>query len=165
MSEASQSAHVRILLADYAVTDASSKTTLVGGGITITGLNPASGMTAAFAVFASASFDPRFIGAAPTVELSLEDIDGHPVQLPGHPAPLQLSASDELIQPRLAGAAIPVDAVRPKVQLLMQFQNGLPLTAGRGYRWRMTVDGETCDEWTELLYVPTAGLIELRGAG
>jgi hypothetical protein len=131
MSEASQSAHVRILVADYAVADATSKATLVGAGITVTGINPANGMTAAFAVFASVSFDPKFVGAAPTVQLSLEDNDGHPIQLPGHPEPLRLLASNELVQPRLAGATIPMDAVRPKIQLIMHFQNGLPLTAGR----------------------------------
>lgn len=158
MSEASDSAHVRVIIADYAVVDTNSKLTIVGGGLSVIALNPANAMTAAFAVVGSVSFDPKFVATSPALVLSLETDDGHLVQLPGIPEPIQLAGSNELSPTRLPGTEIPKEAVRPKVQLLMQFQNGLPLAAGRGYKWRLTVDGETRDEWTESFYVPTAGL-------
>jgi hypothetical protein len=56
----------------------------------------------------------------------------------------------------LPGTHVPNNAVRPKTQIIMQFQNGLPLPPGTGYRWRVRVDQDTRDEWTEALYVAGA---------
>jgi hypothetical protein len=156
MSEASESAHVRIFLADYAVADAGGKVTMVGGGISIAGFNPASGTTAPFTVIAAVSFDPKFIGDSPAIELSLETDQGQLVGLPGQTVPLRVGTSDKLNQPELPGAYVPNDAVRPKAQIIMQFQNGLPLAPGNTYRWRVKVDHETRPEWTEVLYIPMA---------
>jgi hypothetical protein len=143
------------MLADYAVADPQGgKTTMVGAGITVASINPDVGMTAAFAVFASASFDPKFIGSKPTIELSLETADGQLISLPGQPGPLRFTASERLNPTRLPGADVPNEAVRPKMQILIQFQNGLPLAPGQKYIWRMRVDGESRDEWTETLYIP-----------
>ncbi|WP_141244903.1 hypothetical protein [Mycobacterium intracellulare] len=156
MSEASESAHVRIFLADYAIVDPLGKITVVGGGISILGFNPASGTTAPFSVVAIASFDPKCIGDSPAVELLLENDEGQLVHLPGQPGPLRVGTSEKLNPPALPGANIPNDAVRPKAQILMQFQNGLPLPPGNGFRWRVRVDHESRPEWAEPLYVPTA---------
>lgn len=156
MSAASDSAHVRIFLADYAVADAGHKITMVGAGISIVGINPATGMTAPFTVVAAMSFDPKHIGESPAVELALENESGQLVVLPGHQDPLRLSTSEKLNPPTLRGVRVPNDAVRPNMQLLMQFHNGLPLPPGTGYRWRVTIDQVTRSEWAETLYVPTA---------
>jgi hypothetical protein len=156
MSEASKSAHVRIFLADYAVADPGGKVTIVGGGIAIIGVNPATGTTAPFTVVASVSFDPKSIGESPAVELMLEDEQGQLVQLPGQPGPLRVGTSEKLNPPVLQGANVPNDAIRPRAQIVFQFQNGLPLAPGNGFRWRVKVDQETQPEWTETMYVPTA---------
>jgi hypothetical protein len=156
MSEASDSAHVRILLADYAVADDAGKISMIGASISIIGINPVTGTTAPFTVVTVVSFDPKHIGESPAVELSLETEDGQLVTLPGQPGPLRVAVADKLDAPKLSGANIPNDAVRPKAQILMQFQNGLPLAVGTGYRWRITIDQKTEPEWTEPLYVPTA---------
>jgi hypothetical protein len=156
MSDASESAHVRITIADYAVADPLGKVTMVGAGIGIAGVNPATGMTAPFTVVAVVSFDPKFIGDNPAVELSLETNEGQLVQLPGQRGPMRVGTSEKLNPPVLPGANVPNDAVRPKTQILLQFQNGLPLPPGRGYKWRIKVDHQTREEWTELLYIPTA---------
>jgi hypothetical protein len=164
MSAASDSAHVRIMIADYAVVDHRGKATMVGAGVSIIGVNPESGMTAPFAVFASVSFGPEFVGDNPAVELSLENGAGQLVTMPGtvglageaQPQYLRVATSNELLPTVLPGANIPGDVARPKSQLLLHFQNGLPLAPGHLYRWRVKVDGETQDAWTESIYVPTA---------
>jgi hypothetical protein len=157
MSEASESAHVRLFLADYAVADAAGKITLVGGGISIVGINPATGTTAPFAAIAVVSFDPKHIGETPAVELGLEDEHGRLVVFEGPNTPLRIATAEKLSPPALPhGVHVPNDAVRPKTQTLMQFQNGLPLQPGNGYLWRVWVDQDTRPEWTETLYVATA---------
>lgn len=156
MSEAFESAHVRLFLADYAVAGAGGKITIVGGGIAIVGINPQTGTTAAFCVVAVASFDPDRIGESPAVELSLETDDGELVSLPGQSQPLRIAASEKLNPPIMRGVDVPNHAVRPKTQIIMQFQNGLPLRPGTGYRWRVRIDQDTRPEWVEPLYVPMA---------
>jgi hypothetical protein len=156
MSAVSDTAHVRIFLADYGVADNTGKLTMVGAGVNIIGINPASGTTAPFTVVAAVSFDPGHIGESPAIELSLETETGELVTLPGDPGPLRVSTAEKLDAPTLQGANIPNHAVRPKKQMLMQFQNGLPLAAGNGYRWRIRIDQKTSPEWVEWFYVPTA---------
>jgi len=157
MSDASKSAYVRIFLADYGVADDNTgKLTMVGGGISIIGLNAQTNTTAPFTVIAVITFAPKFIGQSPAIELSLETDNGQLVTLPGQPGPLRMAMAEKLDPPRVRGFHVPNDAVRPKHQMLMQFQNGLPLSAGTGYKWRITIDQQTNPEWTEGFYVPTA---------
>jgi hypothetical protein len=169
MSEASKSAHVRITIADYAVVDQQGKATIVGGGVTILGVNVQTGMTAPFAVFVSVSFAPHLVGQDPAVELSLETDDQQLVQMPGpldpsaEPQYLRVATSDKLPPTLLPGLNIPVDLIRPKAQMLLHFQNGLPLAPGRAYTWRVKVDSDTRPEWTEMLYIPTASTGPVHG--
>ncbi|MGO9157011.1 hypothetical protein [Mycobacterium sp.] len=162
MSDASESARVRITIADYVVIDQQGKATIVGAGVTIAGVNLQSGMTAPFAVLVSASFAPQFVGEDPAVELSLETEDHQLVQMPGlldstgQPQYLRVATSEKLLPTVLPGANIPADIIRPKAQILLNFQNGLPLAPGHAYVWRVKIDGDTRPEWTEMLYVPTA---------
>jgi hypothetical protein len=163
MSDASDTAHVRITIADYAVVDPQGKATVVGAGVSITGVNPQSGMTAPFTVLVSVTFAPQCVGEDPAVELSLETDDHQLVQMPGlpfdqtgQPQYLRVATSEKLLPTVLPGVNIPAGIVRPKSQMLLNFQNGLPLAPGRAYTWRVKIDGETKDDWTEMLYVPTA---------
>lgn len=168
MSDVSDSAHVRIMLADYATADpATSKATIVGGGIVWVPPGQAPGYTVPFSVLAIVTFDPAYIGESPAVELLLEDQSGQPVALPGLSGPqgqqpqyLRVGISEQLRPTIVQGLRIPTEAVRPRMNIMMNFQNGLSLQTGQRYTWRVRVDGETCDEWTEWLYVagpPTGG--------
>ena len=136
--------------------------TIVGGGVTILGVNVESGMTAPFSVLVWVTFAPNFVGDNPAVELSLETDENQLVQLPGfldsagQPQYLRVATSDTLLPTVMPGAVIPDGVVRPKAQMLMQFQNGLPLTPGHMYRWRVKVDGDTHNDWTETMFIPTA---------
>lgn len=159
MSEAAESAHVRIILADYAAADDTGKLNIVGGGISIVGINPQTQATPAISVVATVSFDPAFIGESPAVELQLEDEHGEIFVMPGDPPQkLRAGVSSEVKSSGVAGLTVPGNAVRPKSQIVMQFMNGLPLKPGHTYRWRVKVDHMTRDEWTESLYVPTVAI-------
>jgi hypothetical protein len=161
MSDAGDSARVHILLADYAVADAGNKLTVVGGGISIAGSIANTGLTAPFAVIAIATFDPAFVGESPAVELMLEDQSGQPVALPGAVGPMgqpqyvRVGVTNQLHPARVENQQIPTNATRPSVQILLNFQTGLPLMAGQRYTWRVRIDGNSSDEWTEWLYVPS----------
>jgi len=164
MSEASESARAQIVLADYGV-DQQGKVTLVGAGISIFGLNPA-GFTAPFVVWATVTFAPKFVDHRLEIELSLETEDGKPVYLPDTPGDtpgdqaqarqVRVATYEALSRTPLTGFDVPPDITRPKKQILLVFQGGLKLDAGQLYRWRVTVDGATRDDWTELMYIPTA---------
>ena len=135
--------------------------TIVGAGVSVVGINVLTGLTAPISVVATATFDPQFLGDRPAIELSLET-DGQLVQLPGpadaiggEPQYLRVGTSEQLPPTVLQGATIPNDLIRPKAQMLMQFQTGLPLAPGRLYVWRVKIDHLTRDEWTQPMYVPT----------
>jgi hypothetical protein len=158
MSEASESAHVRIVLADYGV-DQQGKVTLVGAGISIFAVNPDSGLTAPFVVWAAVNFAPEFVGYSPTVELSLETDDGKPVCLPtaadeqSQERPVRIGTYNVLPRTSVQDFDIPSEVIRPKTQMLLLFQTGMKLDAGHLYRWRVEVDGATHDHWTEMMYI------------
>ncbi len=158
MSEASESAHVRIVLADYGV-EQQGKVTLVGAGISIFGVNPDSGLTAPFVVWATVNFAPEFVGYSPTVELSLETDDGKPVHLPtvadeqSQLRQVRIGTYEALRRTSVQGFDIPSEIIRPKTQILLLFQTGIKLDAGQLYRWRVEVDGVTRDHWTEMMYI------------
>ena len=165
MSDAGDSARVQILLADYAVVDGGGKLTIVGGGISVVPVAN-TGLTVPISVVAIATFAPEFVGESPAVELLLEDQSGQPFALPGAAGPMgrpqyvRVGASNPLQPTVLQNQHIPRDAAQPKVQFLLSFQTGLPLLPGQRYTWRVRIDGDSRDEWTEGLYVPrpTPGL-------
>jgi hypothetical protein len=163
MSEASESAHVRIVLADYVVADQQGKVTLVGAGLSIFSVNLETEATSPFGVWASVTFPPDFVGYSPTIELLLEAEDGTVVQLPNISGDQKQSralrvATYEPLPPTVLppGIHIPPRVARSKAQILLQFQAGLKLDTGQLYRWRVTVDGFSRDDWTEMMYIPTA---------
>jgi hypothetical protein len=160
MSEVSGSAHVRLLLADYGVVDSQGKITIVGGGITIAGIPPNTNATAPFAVLGVIDFDQKYVGQRVAMELALEQDNGDLVPMPGapdsadHAQYVRIAANEELKSPTVTWGRVPYRAVRPRHTLMLMFQNGLPLRQGHTYTWRLKIDDETRDEWTEEMYVP-----------
>jgi hypothetical protein len=157
MSDAADSAIVQVVLADYANNDSGGKLNIIGGGITMLGLDPNSHITVPHAVVARISFAPRYIGESPAVELALESDDGSLVSIQGQGGAqfLRVGAANALKPAVVPGATVPLTAVRPSAQMLMYFANGLPLEPNRSYTWRVRIDHETRDAWTETFYVLT----------
>ncbi|MGV8874267.1 MAG: DUF6941 family protein [Rhodococcus sp. (in: high G+C Gram-positive bacteria)] len=158
MSEVANSAAVRIMLADYAAVDASGKVNLIGGGVDVLGFDPATAVTAPFCVLVTISFDRKFVGDSPAVELVLEDSNGSPVQVTdvlGNSQAIRIGSADPLAAPNFPGANMPdASLARPKTQMVLNFQNGLPLPPGQMYRWRVKIDHETRKHWVENFFVP-----------
>src|SRR5262245_34245575 len=117
MTAVAESAHVRIILADYAAADQKGKLNIVGGGISVVGINPQTHATPAFSVVVTVSFDPVFIGESPAVELQLEDEHGDVFVMPANPPQkLRAGVSSELKPPGVDGFTVPGNAVRPTSQ-------------------------------------------------
>lgn len=161
MSEVAASAHVHMMLADFANFDASRKINVIGGGLTVIGFDAGSGATAPHAIVATVTFGTEFIGETPAIELALEHDDGSIVALPspagplGEPQFLRVGTADPLKPSVLPGnVTIPHDAIRPRAHFVMYFANGLPLALGHSYTWRIKIDHETRDEWTTTFHVP-----------
>lgn len=156
MSEVADDAVVRILIADYAATDASSKLNVVGGGITGIGFVPKVGQTSAFALVVSIAVPPKHYNAECAVEIRLEDSGGNPISVPGPAGQAQVMRIKQAVRfeepPPVPG--IPGQVLRSRTQWVIGFATGLPLPIGQVYTWRIRIDHHTRDDWTEQFYIP-----------
>jgi hypothetical protein len=128
---------VTMLLADYAQV-ADGKLNLIGGGWTMTGPNPA---PFALALLFEVPWDRANERHLFTLELL--DADGRQVAAPGPegPQPVALEAAFEVGRPV---------GMRPGTPITAPFALNLgpqPLQPGERYEWRLTVDGETREDW------------------
>lgn len=163
MSDVSDAAVVRLILADYAVLDGGGKLNLIGGGLSVIGQQVpvgsvvASGFTAPFYVALIVSVSPDLIGAEAALELALEDDNGQPVPMPGptgEPQLLRVAQNVTFQVQDLSNIGVPGKVTPAKVQWVLAFTNGLPLALGKRYTWRVRLDGNTRDDWTESFFVP-----------
>ncbi len=161
MSEAADDASVRILIADFVNTDAAGKLNIVGGGISMVGFDANLKATIPHAVVARIAFPPKYVGDSPAVELALERDDGSLVALPNPMGPqfLRVGSADALKPAVVQGVDVPPHAVWPSVHFAMFFSGGLPLDPGKVYTWRVKVDHDTREGWTEnfFVFVPSSG--------
>ncbi len=165
MSDAADAAIVRILLADFANADPVNKLNIIGAGITMIGLVPNTVATVPHAVVATISFPPKFVGESPAVELALEHDDGTLVTIQGPAGPqfLRVGHAQALKPTVVQDVDMPPNAVRPSHQFVMYFASGLPLEPNRSYTWRVRIDHDTHDAWTETFYVATAATPPVLG--
>ncbi len=160
VSTVSDAATVRLLMGDFVAVDATSgKLSMVGGGVTVLGTTPG-GNTAPFGVYVSVTVPPAQYGESSHMELVLEEAGGTPVGVPappdGTPKPLRLGQGVSFEEPKLP-ITDSIKAFLPaRAQLAIGFPIGLPLEPKRGYRWRVVIDGDTRDDWTESFIVVVA---------
>lgn len=153
MSTVSDAAVVRLLMGDYVAVDSvSGKLSLVGGAVTVLGLTPG-GNTAPFGIYVSITVPPSHYAETCHLEIVLEDAVGAPVVVEsppdGAPKPLRMGQDLTFKEPKLP-ASVSIKAFLPaRAQLAISFPIGLPLEPKRGYLWRILIDGETRDDWTE----------------
>lgn len=140
---------VHVLLADKGTQNPQAGTlNLLNVGWGGTGVNP-QGMTppAAVAMF----FEAEFLECNQPVSVVLEllDEDGHVVNVPGPtgPQPMRVQQSVSIATPVGAPAGAP-----GKANILTEVHPGLPLSAG-SYKWVVTIDGRTSDDWTVTFFV------------
>ena len=160
VSTVSDAATVRLLIGDFVAVDAmSSKLSVVGGGVTVLGLAPG-GNTAPFGVYVSITVPPAQYGESSHVELVLEEAGGAPAEVPappdGTPKPLRMGQDVSFQEPNLPVSDSIKTFLPARAQLAIGFPIGLPLEPKRGYRWRIVIDGDTRDDWTESFIVVVA---------
>lgn len=162
MSDVSDTATVRLLLADYASVDAAGKLNVIGGGLTVIG-QPAqvvpggpTGFTASFGLIVSVTVDPTLYRSECALEVALEDSKGELVELPG-PAgrPQKMRIAQNVVFDESAPVAgVPRSLLRARTLLVLMFNNGLPLAIGQRYVWRVRIDHDSRDDWTEEFFIP-----------
>jgi len=158
-------ATVHVLMADYASIDQSGKLNVIGGGISIVAAPTGAALTSSFylMVFISVPADAR--SQKFVVGVSLTDGSGAIVTAPGeakHPL-VDVSQPVEFARPEIPAHYLFPDVgrlnelLKGRLQLVTGFPVGLPLASGRGYEWRIALDGVTRDEWVHRFVVAEQG--------
>jgi hypothetical protein len=139
---------VTMMLADAAQV-AEGKLNVLGAGWNITGPAPAP-----FAIGVIFEIPWHLTNREHKYRLELVDLDGNPVVLPGpEPAPLAFEEAFEVGRPAgmRQGSYLPM----PRA-----FNFGpMPIPPGGHYEWRLTIDGDTREEWR--LPFSTRSIVEL----
>jgi hypothetical protein len=145
-------------MADYAAVDQAGKLNVIGGGISVLTRVPNAEQTAPVALVVSLAAPPDRYGDECMVEITLEDASGDIVTLPGAvpgvPQPLRINQSAKFTEPTAQHPLItPKGYLWAGVQLVVQFPVGLPLRGIGGYQWRVKIDDQARDDWTEKFVV------------
>jgi len=130
---------VTMMLADSAQ-EVGGKLYILGGGWSITGPDP---VPMAIALKLEVPWDRTNVQHSLLLELL--DEDGEPVLVPGPDdgeVPLQVTGEFEAGRPAGIKPGTPIDSA-----LAVNF-GPLPLEGGRRYQWRLSIDGETDEDWT-----------------
>ena len=128
---------VTMLLADSAQS-VGGKLYILGGGWSLTGPAPT---PSAIALKIEVPWD--LAARRHNILLEIVNADGQPIRLPTHDGeqPVRAEAQFETGIPAGLIPGTPIDAT-----LAMNI-NPLPLPPGARYMWRLSIDGETRDEW------------------
>lgn len=153
-----QDAHVVVLIADYIGVEATGKINALGAGFGLAGLAP-TGLTAPQYVIALVDVPAKYNGQQFALALELRDeTTGQPVMLPTAPdgllQPLRLQQAVTVQLVQAPGLYLPVDSVKARVQMPLGFGDGLPLTPGHAYAWKVEIDGQSQKGWKAYFYVP-----------
>lgn len=149
-----ESVRVVVVLADYALADASGKVNVLGAGWHLTGAGP-DGLTPQQSLAVFFEVPPPYVGEQFAVAITLLDEADQPVQVPGPEGELQPLRLQQLVQadrPQAAGVQLPPD-LPAQTQIVLSLGGGLPLQPGQAYRWVVEVDGNTNPQWQAGFYV------------
>ncbi|WP_139200601.1 hypothetical protein [Curtobacterium sp. MMLR14_010] len=150
MSAIADNATITIGMADFAASDASGKTNVIGDGVAVLGFVPDQGLTNRFALTVKVRLPIGFAGAEFPLEVALLDEAGQLAQLPG-PAGIQPFRVAQVVQANSSrevyGQRI-VDHVGVSVQAVFDFATGMPLPVSSLLTWRVQVDGDETRQWT-----------------
>jgi len=149
MSEASEAALLTIVVADF-VNSESGKVNIIGGGVSLIGYDPFQRTTSRFAVYAYAEIPARALPAEIALELALMTGDEVAVIAgPMGPQAIRVAQSQTVERAQAPISLALRDHVGGGAQIVLDFQNGLPLEPNTPYEFRLQIDG---DEQHELRY-------------
>jgi len=162
VTEISENARVKVLLADFANQDPARKINLLGANWSITRIQP-SEMTSPQAVVVLVDVPARFHGKDFSISVVLVDDDGNPVEVrnpTGQTEPLRLHETVRTERPTFQDVALPANTPG-RVHVVLNFPFGIPLTPGQ-YRWRVEIDGNANPQWEADFYVaaPTSRTLD-----
>jgi hypothetical protein len=157
-----QELRVTLVLADYANTDASGKVNLIGGGWQITNIMP-NGMTGPQYLLTLIDVPARHLGEEFATGWSLfDEKTGSVVRMPAAPpgqvvppgpsglgAPTQALRVQQLVKaekPSIPNLHLPPD-FQGRIQTILAFPEGLPLSPNGQFSWRLEVDGTHLKHW------------------
>ena len=150
-----------VLLADYIGVDLAGKVNVLGGGFTVTGLQPqlsSPGTLVTAPQYVAAIIDVPATAAGDqlpvTLELSDEDT-GTAVVVPypdGTEQALRVTQMITVQRAQIPGFAVPRD-LPCRLQTVLGFPNGLPLAPGHRYVWKLEVDGVRYKSWSAHFFV------------
>jgi hypothetical protein len=66
---------------------------------------------------------------------------------------MRIGQAVSLEEPKLV-PGVPRRELRARTQWVISFATGLPIPLGQRYIWRVKIDTETRDDWTEEFFVP-----------
>lgn len=158
MSDVYDAAAITLLMSDFAVTDGLNKLQVIGGGLQVVGRDHQKGSSQSFALVVTLTFDPAVINEQYAFEVVLEDGDGSPAQLDGPGGAgtggmMRFGQTLQVEEPNFRGAGVPRHALPPRTQMVLYFNTGLPLPAGRVLTWRARIDGDSKPGWTLPFFV------------
>jgi len=147
---------VQVFIADHVSIDGVGKLNALGAGFMVTGVQP-TGLTLPQAIAVIIDIPSRYVGQDFTLSLELRnEATGSVVTVPGpsgSPEALRLSQLTKVEQPNVPGLHLP-SGVPTRVQVVTAFVNGLPLSLGAQYTWRVEIDSQHRKGWTATFYVP-----------
>jgi Family of unknown function (DUF6941) len=137
-----------IILADYANADTGNKLNLLGGGWQVTRLTQ-TGLTGPQALVALIEVPPQYAGTEFAMSLTLQDEADEQVKVPtptGSVEALRIAQIVKAEVPNVPGALLH-GKVWSRVQVILNFANGLPLRAGESYTWKLEIEGTHNEQW------------------
>jgi hypothetical protein len=150
VSETAESAAVRLIFADHVSIDVGGKIYVVGGGITTLFSQP-TGLTPPLALAVLVTVPPTLYGTEAAIEIVLEREDETLVEMGDPPQPMRIGQAVRFDEPPIAN--FERGKMPARVQFVYSFNNGLPLEPGSFYRWRIRIDHQSSEDWTETFAV------------
>lgn len=152
MSEASEQVSLQVLLADYAQATTEGKVSIIGAGVATLGFDFRQGGTSRFSLYVATQVPTALCPVELTLEVALYS-NGELVQLPGPAGEAQHIRIGQVLAvevPNNPLMSIPQrNHTGSRHQAVFDFANGLPLTPGGNFEWRVRVDG---DEDRQIVY-------------
>lgn len=154
MSEIADNATVTVFVADYASFD--GKLSAIGIGFDMTHLEPDTGNTAPQTVVARITVPPQHYHDEMAVAVGLYNDAGDLVMLPGPVGEAQGLRISQVLKfevPNTGANNVPRGALPSSANIVLSFPTGLPLEAGRLYRWMVELDGDLRPERSAAFFV------------
>lgn len=149
MSEIAERVKVEIVLSDFALVDpGSGKGNIVGAGVAVLGFG--NGLSTRFSLWIAILVPSALCPVEFPVEVQLVNADGSLVSFPG-PEGQQNVRVAQIVQAEKPTAQIPTalrDHIGSRVQLVLDFGNGMPLAPGAAYEWQVRIDGDDARTWS-----------------